>query len=171
MRAPEARALDTSILDAEGIVDQVLAADHVGFVATSSLTTAAALRSDPPAHIERTAHTVVANLSSDVLFQIGKRDESRQLRRCSTSWRRRSRPPPQSRSGGYTDPSGGPAINDPLSRARANTVARWIETTAHVPASRLRAEGLAAPSDPVSALATPAAWAKDRRVVITIETR
>ncbi len=107
-------------------MNQVLAADHVGFVATSSSALPPACVRDPPAHIERTAHTVVANLSSDVLFQIG----SANLQPAAAALLDQLAPTLATATAvtvrGYTDPSGGPAINDPLSRARANTVARWI---------------------------------------------
>jgi outer membrane protein OmpA-like peptidoglycan-associated protein len=71
---------------------------------------------------------------------------------------------------GYTDSSGTPAINDPLSLARAATIGRWIEANSHVTSTRVSTAGHGA-ADPVADNATARGRAANRRVVIQIPVR
>ena len=70
---------------------------------------------------------------------------------------------------GYTDSTGTPAVNDPLSVARANTIASWIESNGGIAAGQVRSTGRG-DSDPVATNATSAGRARNRRVVIVIPT-
>ena len=125
-------------------------------------------RSLIPLKIDREGNRVRATLSGDVLFALESADlrpaAGPVLRRLLSALRA-SRGPVN--VAGYTDSTGPEAVNLPLSRARARTVADWLHAKAGLPPARLRAHGLGA-ADPVASNASATGRAKNRRVVVTI---
>jgi OOP family OmpA-OmpF porin len=68
---------------------------------------------------------------------------------------------------GHTDGTGSEAINQAVSRKRANRVRKYLVTDQEVPPERIVAEGLG-PSRPVATNATKAGRALNRRVEIVV---
>jgi len=68
---------------------------------------------------------------------------------------------------GHTDTSGGKALNDRLSKQRAEAVRTWLIRKGGVEASRLQAKGFGS-AHPIATNATPEGRAQNRRVVFTI---
>jgi outer membrane protein OmpA-like peptidoglycan-associated protein len=112
-------------------------------------------------------HTVTALLNSDVVFQLS----SAALQPAAAAALHGLLGPVTNAQtvsvDGYTDSTGGDRINIPLSRARAATVASWIEQHAGIPANRVHARGLGS-SNPVANNATAAGRALNRRVLIVV---
>lgn len=71
---------------------------------------------------------------------------------------------------GFTDDTGSPAINNPLSERRATTIAAWLSAHAPVGARRISRRGLGA-SQPIASNDTPGGRALNRRVTVTVFTR
>jgi outer membrane protein OmpA-like peptidoglycan-associated protein len=123
-----------------------------------------------PIPVERRRGVIVAQLSSDVLFELDSArlqpsagPELRQLLPLLTH----AKAPIQ--VNGYTDSLGSQAINRPLSWARAMTVARWIEHQTGITGSRIHTEGFGE-ADP-SAPNGPHGQPLNRRVTVTIHVR
>jgi outer membrane protein OmpA-like peptidoglycan-associated protein len=112
-------------------------------------------------------HLVIATLSSDVLFALG----SSELQPGAQTALRQLLPLVSHASDGtvdgYTDTTGNEAINGPLSRARAATVANWLVQHARLPSTRFQVHGFGS-ADPVAPNG-PAGQPLNRRVVITIQ--
>ena len=89
------------------------------------------------------------------------------LNRFAESLRRH--PTTQVRIVGHADSSGGPHINDPLSKDRANAARNYIFSQ-RVMGPRIQTEGRGA-QEPVASNATPAGRAKNRRVEIFVSQR
>jgi outer membrane protein OmpA-like peptidoglycan-associated protein len=128
----------------------------------------------PPAdltmRVRRPPHAIVATISSASLFAVG----SAVLQPRAVAGLQRllpllARAPGHVEVAGYTDDTGSPAVNGPLSGARAEALEVWIEQTAGVQASRITSQGYGS-QHPVASNGTAAGRALNRRVVVTIQT-
>jgi outer membrane protein OmpA-like peptidoglycan-associated protein len=159
---------DSTLLAGQALLGQTLAGAGVGYVATRSSDLPSRCRRGPGLSIARPQpRTVVATLSSDVVFQINSATLQPGAQPVLHGLLEPLAHAQTVQVNGYTDITGGDGINEPLSQARAKTVAVWIERHSHVAAGQVHTQGLGS-SDPVVSNATTAGRAANRRVVITI---
>ena len=119
--------------------------------------------------VKRTPSEIVATVGGDLLFDAG----SAELRSGAEQGLDRVLPLMGEALGpivvtGHTDNTGTDAINDRLSRERAQTVAAWLERRTGLAADRFDPAGQGA-DEPVATNDTSAGRAKNRRVVVTIQ--
>ena len=128
--------------------------------------------SEIPVQIRRRGALVKATLDSNVLFATGRHTLTGAAGRTLG---KRLRPILRQAVGrievvGHTDSTGTEALNQALSRARARTVAGWIERFAGISSDRIMVRGRGA-RVPVGSNATAAGRARNRRVVVTSRAR
>jgi outer membrane protein OmpA-like peptidoglycan-associated protein len=116
----------------------------------------------------RHARTVEATLSSEALFDTN----SAELRPGAEGGLAQLLPVIAASKGpidvaGFTDDTGSPAINVPLSERRAATVAAWLGAHARTGARRISARGLGS-TEPVASNSTAGGRALNRRVTLTV---
>ena len=120
------------------------------------------------AQVRDVARGTVITLSGGVLFDSGKSEllpgAQDRLGRVATFLKSSPRAVVVE---GYTDSQGSPALNDSLSRRRAEVVRDYLVSQG-VPAGRIRANGKG-PSAPVASNATSSGRALNRRVEIVLE--
>jgi outer membrane protein OmpA-like peptidoglycan-associated protein len=123
----------------------------------------------PPIQVVHEPTKTVATIDSNVLFALN----SATLKPAADAALRREllvelpKAIGAIRIDGYTDSQGSDAVNEPLSKARAASIAEWIHGNAGLPVGRLKAVGHGA-KDAIASNATAAGRAKNRRVVITM---
>jgi outer membrane protein OmpA-like peptidoglycan-associated protein len=104
------------------------------------------------------------NVPSDITFDTGRSDLKPQLRGVLDHFAQGLDRTTVVRVVGHTDSTGSDAINDPLSRARAESVARYLEDRG-VPANRVEAVGRGE-HEPIADNNSETGRAKNRRVEI-----
>jgi outer membrane protein OmpA-like peptidoglycan-associated protein len=104
------------------------------------------------------------NVPSDITFDTGRADLKPQLRGVLDQFAQGLDRSTVVRVVGHTDSTGSDAINDPLSRQRAESVARYLEDRG-VPSNRVEAVGRGE-HEPIADNSSDAGRAKNRRVEI-----
>jgi outer membrane protein OmpA-like peptidoglycan-associated protein len=104
------------------------------------------------------------NVPSDITFDTGRSDLKPQLRSVLDQFAQGLDRSTVVRVVGHTDSTGSDAVNDPLSRARAESVAHYLEDRG-VPSNRVEAVGRGE-HEPIADNNTEAGRAKNRRVEI-----
>lgn len=118
--------------------------------------------------VKRTGDKTKVRLSAKVLFDLNKatlRPTARQELR-EVADRIESADPGVVHIDGYTDSSGGPQINIPLSKNRAQSVKQALQRLVEGDSVRFDAEGHGA-NNPIATNSTPEGRQKNRRVVVT----
>lgn len=115
------------------------------------------------------------NLSGDVLFEFNKAKivpaAEKDLNRLAVILSQF--PESQATITGYTDNKGGNAVNQELSKARAESVKQWLVTNKAIPATMIQTEGRGeaepvAPNETPEGRDNPEGRARNRRVEITV---
>lgn len=144
--------------------DQVSDATRVGSGTRRRISLDEAL-AEPSAFFDDCARTIY--LSDDLLFDWSratlKPGAEVQLRKLARLLE--GRPDARIRLVGHADASGAPDYNVHISSLRAGEVARWLETEAAIPASRLETVGRGA-DEPI--VTDPAQWRLNRRVEVAL---
>ena len=104
------------------------------------------------------------NVPSDITFDTGRSDLKPQLRSVLDQFAQGLDRGTVVRVVGHTDSTGSDAINDPLSRARADSVARYLEDRG-VPSNRVEAVGRGE-HEPIADNSSESGRARNRRVEI-----
>jgi outer membrane protein OmpA-like peptidoglycan-associated protein len=106
------------------------------------------------------------NIPNDVSFDVNSATIRPEMRRVLDPFAEQLRGDPKARVNivGHTDSTGSPAVNDPLSVARANSVRDYLESRG-VPASHVQTFGRGE-REPVADNATDTGRARNRRVEI-----
>lgn len=104
------------------------------------------------------------NVPSDITFDTGRADLKPQLRGVLDQFAQGLDRSTVVRVVGHTDSTGSDAINDPLSRQRAESVARYLEDRG-VPSNRVEAVGRGE-HEPIADNSSESGRAKNRRVEI-----
>ncbi len=115
--------------------------------------------------VERTAdNRLKLNVPSDVSFDVGRADIKPQMRPVLDEVGRALEPGVRITIVGHTDSTGGDAINDPLSRERAQSVRDYLATRG-MPAERVSVQGRGS-REPVATNDTDSGRAANRRVEV-----
>ena len=115
--------------------------------------------------VTRTAdNQLKVNVPSDFSFDVGRAEVKPPMRPVLDQFAQGLDPTMQVRVIGHTDSTGSDAVNDPLSRARAESVAHYLEDRG-VPANRVEAVGRGE-HEPIADNNSEAGRAKNRRVEI-----
>ena len=115
--------------------------------------------------VERTAdNRLKLNVPSDVSFDVGRADIKPQMRPVLDEVGRALEPGVRITIVGHTDSTGGDAINDPLSRERAQSVRDYLAARG-MPAERVSVQGRGS-REPVATNDTDSGRAANRRVEV-----
>jgi len=115
--------------------------------------------------VERTAdNRLKLNVPSDVSFDVGRADIKPQMRPVLDEVGRALEPGVRITIVGHTDSTGGDAINDPLSRERAQSVRDYLSARG-MPAERVSVQGRGS-REPVATNDTDSGRAANRRVEV-----